>query len=203
MELREGLDLAHPAGVVWSRLDDVRTVVHCIPGAELTGQRDDGTLEGLIRFRFGPKTVGFRGTVRYDRDQARMSGDFDAQGSQAQGTSKAKALVRFTVSPVGTEASHVDVVTQVTMTGPLAQFAETGGIHVGRRILAEFRDNLVAALADAPAAGEPGPAATAPAAPVRGGGLVLRGVASSLGALLRRAVGAVLRRGRRPGARPS
>ena len=40
-----------PAVTTWACLDDIESVVACIPGAELTGRRDDGSYEGLISFR--------------------------------------------------------------------------------------------------------------------------------------------------------
>ena len=44
IELNERLEVASPPEQVWAILSDPRTVVTCVPGAELGDQKDDGKL---------------------------------------------------------------------------------------------------------------------------------------------------------------
>src|SRR5205823_12763485 len=72
------------------------------------------------------------------------------RGIDARGASRANAS--GTVEATGSETTLLRVEGQFNVTGPLETFANAGGVHLARAILAEFAENvakLVAAQAQA------------------------------------------------------
>lgn len=161
-----------PLGVVWPLLSDPAEVAACIPGAQLAPSTGDGLWRGSIKVKFGPTTAAFRGEAKleYDHDAHRCR--IEGRGIDQRGASRALANGDVLAVAEG-EATRLTVNGSFTVTGPLETFANAGGVHVARALLAEFANNMAnRAMAAAPAAApvaEPAapeaPAAAAPAAP--------------------------------------
>jgi carbon monoxide dehydrogenase subunit G len=161
-----------PLGVVWPLLSDPAEVAACIPGAQLAPSTGDGLWRGSIKVKFGPTTAAFRGEAKleYDHDTHRCR--IEGRGIDQRGASRALANGDVLAVAEG-EATRLTVNGSFTVTGPLETFANAGGVHVARALLAEFANNMAnRAMAAAPAAApvaEPAapeaPAAAAPAAP--------------------------------------
>jgi carbon monoxide dehydrogenase subunit G len=151
--------------VAWRLITDPAVVVRCMPGAEILGERDDGTLLGALKIKLGPTTVAFKGEVTPDFAAGDRTGSLAAQGADAQGRTRARATANFAVTP-GLEGAGTAVALtgQIEVSGPLAQFARTGGVHLTRRMVAEFSANLAAHI-EATAQPEPAQAEPAPAPP--------------------------------------
>ncbi|MCA3425084.1 MAG: SRPBCC family protein [Roseomonas sp.] len=161
-----------PLGVVWPLLSDPAEVAACIPGAQLAPSTGDGLWRGSIKVKFGPTTAAFRGEAKleYDHDAHRCR--IEGRGIDQRGASRVLANGDVLAVAEG-EATRLTVNGSFTVTGPLETFANAGGVHVARALLAEFANNMAnramaaapaAALAPEPAAPE-APAAAAPAAP--------------------------------------
>jgi len=166
-----------PLGVVWPLLSDPAEVAACIPGAQLAPSTGDGLWRGSIKVKFGPTTAAFRGEAKleYDHDAHRCR--IEGRGIDQRGASRALANGDVLAAAEG-EATRLTVNGSFTVTGPLETFANAGGVHVARALLAEFANNMAnramaAAPAAAPAAEPAAPeapatatsAAAAPAAP--------------------------------------
>ncbi|MBM3591609.1 MAG: hypothetical protein FJX32_02915 [Alphaproteobacteria bacterium] len=158
-----------PLGVVWPLLSDPAEVAACIPGAQLAPSIGDGLWRGSIKVKFGPTTAAFRGEAKleYDHDAHRCR--IEGRGIDQRGASRALANGDVLAVAEG-EATRLTVNGSFTVTGPLETFANAGGVHVARALLAEFANNMAnramaAAPAVAPAAEPAAPAAAAPAAP--------------------------------------
>jgi len=158
-----------PLGVVWPLLSDPAEVAACIPGAQLAPSIGDGLWRGSIKVKFGPPTAAFRGEAKleYDHDAHRCR--IEGRGIDQRGASRALANGDVLAVAEG-EATRLTVNGSFTVTGPLETFANAGGVHVARALLAEFANNMAnramaAAPAVAPAAEPAAPAAAAPAAP--------------------------------------
>ncbi|MCA3424243.1 MAG: SRPBCC family protein [Roseomonas sp.] len=161
-----------PLGVVWPLLSDPAEVAACIPGAQLAPSTGDGLWRGSIKVKFGPTTAAFRGEAKleYDHDAHRCR--IEGRGIDQRGASRALANGDVLAAAEG-EATRLTVNGSFTVTGPLETFANAGGVHVARALLAEFANNMAnRAMAAAPAAAPvveqsapEAPAAAAPAAP--------------------------------------
>ncbi|MFO0160453.1 MAG: SRPBCC family protein [Alphaproteobacteria bacterium] len=159
-----------PLGVVWPLLSDPAEVAACIPGAQLAPSTGDGLWRGSIKVKFGPTTAAFRGEAKleYDHDAHRCR--IEGRGIDQRGASRALANGEVLAAAEG-EATRLTVNGSFTVTGPLETFANAGGVHVARALLAEFANNMAnramaAAPTAAPVVEQAAPEAPAAAAPV-------------------------------------
>jgi carbon monoxide dehydrogenase subunit G len=136
----ETITIPAPLSEVWPRLSDPTTVAACIPGAELSPDQEDGVWKGQIRVKFGPTVATFRGEASLDYDHDAHRCTIEGRGIDQRGASR--ALANGTVTATGTETTDLTVEGEYTVTGPLETFANAGGVHVARALLAEFATNM-------------------------------------------------------------
>ena len=166
-----------PLGVVWPLLSDPAEVAACIPGAQLAPSTGDGLWRGSIKVKFGPTVAAFRGEAKLDYDHDAHRCSIEGRGIDQRGASRALATGEVLAAAEG-NSTRLTVNGGFTVTGPLETFANAGGVHVARALLAEFANNMAnRAMAAAPAAtpvpepelpgaaDAPAPQAAAPAPP--------------------------------------
>jgi uncharacterized protein len=176
ISLREEITIASPPARVWPLLTDPEVVASCIPGAALTAADASGAYKGTIRVKFGPTVAIFRGEAKvvYDHDARRVT--IEGRGIDGRGQSRANSS--GVVTATGTDQTVLKVEGNFNVTGPLETFANAGGVHLARALLAEFSQNIAKliaveeASAPTPAAaaapiGEPPAEARVDAAPTR------------------------------------
>lgn len=184
----ETTTIPSPADKVWPLLRDPALVASCIPGATLSPDQGDGLWRGSIRVKFGPTVAVFRGEASLAFDDAARTCTIEGRGIDGRGASRALASGLVKVSGSGTTELAIDGTFSVS--GPLETFANAGGIHVARALLAEFSANMAKKLAEqsppvspveaAPLAAPPTstapspPSAPPPAAEISGFGLLWR-----------------------------
>ncbi len=137
-----------PAAVddVWPLLRDPALVASCIPGATLSAEQDGEAWKGSIRVKFGPTVAVFRGEVTLAYDDAAKRCTIAGRGIDQRGASR--ALANGTVWVMGRETTTLTVEGEYSVTGPLEMFANAGGVHVARALLAEFSANMAKLLAE-------------------------------------------------------
>jgi uncharacterized protein len=185
MKLEQSFTVAAPVDQVWDMLVDVERVAPCLPGAEITGQRPDGSYEGNFTVKLGPTTASYRGSLKMDSlDEASRTATMHANGTDKRGQGGAHAVIVSTLHQEG-EETVVDVITDFTITGRLARFGRGGMIEdISKRMMRDFSQCLQASMASepAPAAAESAAPAAAAAAPVTPGEEADAAVASAGGA---------------------
>jgi carbon monoxide dehydrogenase subunit G len=163
MDIREQISIPSPLTDVWPSLSDPALVAACIPGAELAPDQGDGIWRGSIKVRFGPTVAAFRGEVTLAFDHAAHRCSIQGRGIDQRGASR--ALSSGTIEAVADGAETILTVDgSFTVTGPLETFANAGGAHVARALLAEFSANIARVVEEGRAAAAP--AAATPAAHV-------------------------------------
>ena len=175
MKLEQSFSVQAPIEEVWAALIDVERVAPCLPGAEITDRMDDGSFGGTFTVKLGPTSASYRGLLRLESlDAATHTATMTADGTDKRGQGGAHATI---VSSLREDAgtTHVDVVTDFTITGRLARFGRGGMIEdISKRLLRDFADCLqatiaapppVAAAAGAPPAETPPPAEAPPVPP--------------------------------------
>jgi carbon monoxide dehydrogenase subunit G len=141
-----------PLGVVWPLLSDPAEVAACIPGAQLAPSTGDGLWRGSIKVKFGPTVAAFRGEAKLDYDHDAHRCSIEGRGIDQRGASRALATGEVLAAAEG-DSTRLTVNGSFTVTGPLETFANAGGVHVARALLAEFANNMAnRAMAAAPAA---------------------------------------------------
>jgi carbon monoxide dehydrogenase subunit G len=186
--ITETTTIPSPAAKVWPLLRDPALVASCIPGADLAPDQGDGVWRGSIKVKFGPTVAAFRGEATLAFDDAARTCTIEGRGIDGRGASR--ALANGTVRIAGTETTELTVDGSFSVSGPLETFANAGGVHVARALLAEFSSNIakkvgavpVAAAAQEAAPSQPTapPPAPPPAAAIGGFGLLWRAFLSWL-----------------------
>jgi carbon monoxide dehydrogenase subunit G len=136
-----------PLEETWTLFQDLPRVVTCFPGAELTGG-DGDTYEGGVKLKVGPISAKYGGQASFvERDHARHRAVIAAAGRDSTGQGTAAATITAVLSTVA-EGTKVEVETDLSLTGKVAQFGRGAITEVGDRMLGMFVERLRTALAD-------------------------------------------------------
>lgn len=143
MELNHEFTVAAPIGRAWAVLTNIEEIAPCMPGAELT-EVDGDTYHGLVKIKVGPITAQYQGTALLtEKDESAHRVVMKASGRDARGQGNAAALVTATMTERG-DGTLVSIITDLTVSGRVAQFGR-GVMHdVSAKLLQQFVDNLEA-----------------------------------------------------------
>jgi carbon-monoxide dehydrogenase small subunit len=127
---------------VWHVLSDLRRVVPCVPGAEIT-TLDGENLTGKVKMALGPIKASFSGQATVGMDDARREGWMTGKGRDSGLGSSAEGAARWRVVDGGNNDSVVAVTLTWKLSGALAQFNRAGLVQdIVRRLAATFAANL-------------------------------------------------------------
>jgi uncharacterized protein len=146
ISIREEIAIATPPDVLWPILSDPAMVASCIPGAVLTKSGEDGIYQGTMRVKFGPTVALFRGEAKLAYDHSGRRCTIQGRGIDGRGASRANAS--GIVEATGGDMTMLKVEGNFNVTGPLETFANAGGVHLARAILAEFAENVAKLVAE-------------------------------------------------------
>jgi carbon monoxide dehydrogenase subunit G len=163
------MELTHtftvPVGIerAWSVLTDVEGIAPCMPGAELREVEGD-EYRGVVKVKVGPITAQYQGKATItEKDESAHRIVVKAEGRDTRGQGNASANVTATLSGEGEETT-VNVVTDLNVTGKVAQFGRGVMADVSNKLLGQFVGCLEGKISQEPAS-NPGPAAAAPEGP--------------------------------------
>ncbi len=161
VSLREQTEIASPLREVWPLLSDPATVAACVPGATLAEDQGDGIWRGSVRVKFGPTVAVFRGEATLAFAHAARPCTIEGRGIDQRGASR--ALASGVVTASGDEVTTLAIEGSFNVTGPLETFANAGGVHVARALLAEFSTNIARVATERRGPAEASMEAAAPA----------------------------------------
>jgi len=144
--LSEKTTIPSPPDRVWPLLRDPALVASCIPGATLAPDQGDGLWRGSVRVKFGPTVAVFRGEASLVFDDTARTCTIEGRGIDGRGASR--ALASGHVKVTGKETTELAIDGSFSVSGPLETFANAGGIHVARALLAEFSANMAKKIAE-------------------------------------------------------
>jgi carbon-monoxide dehydrogenase small subunit len=131
---------------VWHVLSDLRRVVPCVPGAEIT-TLDGENLTGKVKMALGPIKASFSGQATVGMDDTRREGWMTGKGRDSGLGSSAEGAARWKVIDGGNNDSVVAVTLTWKLSGALAQFNRAGLVQdIVRRLAATFAANLEATI---------------------------------------------------------
>lgn len=158
MELTERFVVPATVERVWQLFNDVPEVVSCMPGAQVTERVDDQTYNAQLAIAVGPIRPKFDVRATIERDDATREGRIHIEAVDKRGGSRARGQIVYKVMPEGAgDATVVELVQQVTLSGPLAQFGRTGVIEdINAQMTRQFAECLATKLAAPAAADDPG-----------------------------------------------
>jgi carbon monoxide dehydrogenase subunit G len=146
LELTERFVVPAAVDRVWQLFDDVPEVVACMPGAEVTERVDDRTYAARLTIAVGPIRPKFDVRATVERDEAAREGRIHVNAVDKKGGSRARGQIVYKVAQEG-DATAVELVQNVTLSGPLAQFGRTGVIEdINAQMTRQFAECLAGKL---------------------------------------------------------
>jgi carbon monoxide dehydrogenase subunit G len=141
MELTNEFEVAVPIEEAWTVLTDVERIAPCLPGAELQEVEGD-QYRGIVKVKVGPITASYKGSARFEEmDAIAHRAVLKAEGRETRGQGNASATISATLSPSG-DGTKVEVVTDLAITGKVAQFGRGVLADVSGKLLDQFVHNL-------------------------------------------------------------
>jgi uncharacterized protein len=169
MKIENEFEVSSPIATVWAFFQDVPSVAECLPGAELTEDRGDGTYAGKVSVKLGPMAANFEGEASVTPDEASHSGTIDGKGADRRGGSRGQVKVHYALEEAAS-GTRVKIDADVTLSGAAAQFGRTGLIsEMSNRLIGDFVNCVEAKLG----AETPEAASEVKAADVKGFSLLL------------------------------
>ena len=155
MKLSNAFEVTASPERTWSLLNDVPRVVPCMPGAELTRVVDENRWEATLHVKLGPISLQFLADVTRDEvDEAERRVLLTAKAREARNRGSADARLTSTVAAGGT-GSQVEIVTDLTLRGAVAQYGRGVVPEIAGRLTRQFADCLQRQLEqDAPVPAE-------------------------------------------------
>jgi len=133
---------------VWAFLTDPHRVARCLPGASITEQLDEHTYAGRMTVKVGPVSTSYKGKITFERlDPATRTAALRGTGQDVQGRGGADMTMTSTVTPTPDGGTTVSVVSEVNVTGILAQFGRGMIQDVSDQMFETFTANMRQALA--------------------------------------------------------
>jgi carbon monoxide dehydrogenase subunit G len=142
MELTNDFRVAVPVERAWAVLTDVELIAPCLPGAQLQEIEGD-EYRGVVKVKVGPITAQYKGQATFvSQDPDAHVAVLRAEGRETRGQGNANATITATLLPDGADGTAVSVVTDLTITGRVAQFGRGVLADVSAKLLDQFVENL-------------------------------------------------------------
>ena len=141
MEIADSFRVSTPIADTWKVLLDIEGIAPCLPGAQLQEIEGD-EYRGIVKVKVGPITAQYKGTATLaDVDETERRIVIDAAGRDTRGQGNAKATIVVTMIDDG-DGTRVDVVTDLSITGKVAQFGRGVLVDVSSKLMGQFVENL-------------------------------------------------------------
>ncbi|MEY2436339.1 MAG: uncharacterized protein QOF97_1175 [Acidimicrobiaceae bacterium] len=149
MELTNEFRVAVPVATAWDVLTDVERIAPCMPGAQLQEIEGD-EYRGIVKVKVGPITAQYKGAATFvEKDGAAHRAVLKAEGRETRGQGNASATITATLVADG-DGTKVTVLTDLTVTGKVAQFGRGVMADVSAKLLNQFVDCLETTVLAAP-----------------------------------------------------
>jgi len=145
MELSNEFEVPVPIEQAWAILTDLERIAPCLPGAQL--QEVEGEIyRGIVKIKVGPITAQYKGqAVMVEKDDLNHIALLEATGRDTKGAGNAAANIKAELTAKG-DITHVSVLTDLTVTGKVAQFGRGVLGDVSAKLLTQFVSNLEATV---------------------------------------------------------
>jgi len=163
MELTNEFTVDAPIDRAWAVLNDVETIAPCLPGAQLKEVEGD-EYRGIVKVKVGPITAQYKGAAVFvEQDEAAGRVVLKADGRDTRGQGNASAEITAVLIADGDDRTKVEVTTDLTVTGKVAQFGRGVMADVSAKLMDQFAANLSeTVISSGPAEAASPPAAVGP-----------------------------------------
>jgi carbon monoxide dehydrogenase subunit G len=160
MDLNHTFTVNQPIAETWVVLTDLERIAPCLAGAELHEVHGD-VFKGGVKIKVGPIVAQFKGEAQFvELDTVNFRAHLKASGRDIGGKGNASATITAQLTAITPTNTSVNVVTDLAITGKVAQFGRGALADISEKLIAQFADNLNA-LIDREG-GAPAPSASAP-----------------------------------------
>jgi uncharacterized protein len=148
VRLENAFEVHAPLDAAWRLLNDVPTVVPCMPGAELLdGGEDDW--KAKLNVKLGPIALQFLTDVRREEsDESARRIVLSAKAREARGRGSAQATIESRLEEAGA-GTRVEITTDVRLQGTVAQYGRGIVGDVAARLTEQFAACIERKLASA------------------------------------------------------
>ena len=151
MDLNHEFIVNVPVNDAWVILTDLERIAPCLPGAQLTEVEGD-TYRGQVKVKVGPIVAQFKGQASFvSRDDIAHTASLKGEGRDTTGKGTASAIITAQLTSVTPTSTKCTVVTNLTISGKVAQFGRGALADVSDKLLAQFSENLNQLITSAPA----------------------------------------------------
>lgn len=142
MDLNHEFIVNVPVNDAWVILTDLERIAPCLPGAQLTEVEGD-TYRGQVKVKVGPIVAQFKGQASFvSRDDVAHTASLKGEGRDTTGKGNASAIITAQLTSVTPTSTKCTVVTNLTISGKVAQFGRGALADVSDKLLAQFSENL-------------------------------------------------------------
>ncbi len=147
MRLENSFEVPAPPQAAWALLMDMPRVIPCMPGAKLDEAVDDSTWKATMNVKLGPISLTFATDVKREAsDAAARRAKLTATAREARGRGNAVATIESSLTSQN-GGTRVDIVTDLTLSGAVAQYGRGIVADVASQLVTRFADCLKAQLA--------------------------------------------------------
>ena len=165
MDLNHEFIVNVPVNDAWTILTDLERIAPCLPGAQLTEIEGD-IYRGQVKIKVGPIVAQFKGQASFvTRDDLVHRAMLKGEGRDTTGKGNASAIITAQLTSVTPTSTKCTVVTNLTISGKVAQFGRGALADVSDKLLAQFSENLNQLITSAPATATTTATAVASASP--------------------------------------
>lgn len=151
MRLENAFDVPATPEEAWQLLNDVPAVVPCMPGAELIEVAGDDAWKAKLHVKLGPIALQFLADItRQTADEAAGRVVLAVKARESKGRGSADATIESRLTTHG-DGTHVDVATDLTLKGAVAQYGRGIVADVAGKLTDQFARCIAAKLAATPA----------------------------------------------------
>jgi uncharacterized protein len=141
MLIENSFEVAASRQTAWNLLMDVPRVVPCMPGAQLTETVDDSNWKAKVSVKLGPIALQFAADIaRTEVDTAGNRVMLSTTAREVRGRGGAQATIESRLTELGPSRTRVDVRTDLSLSGSVAQH--------GRGIVQDVAGQMVGKFAD-------------------------------------------------------
>ncbi len=147
MQLVNEFTVTRPVTDAWDLLTDIERIAPCMPGAQLTEVEGD-SYHGKVTVKVGPMLARFAGQAQFrELDPDARRAVLSAKGKESGGKGLASAVISAQLTDQG-GTTLVQVTTDLTISGRLAQFGKGALGDISTKLLGQFVDCLEQRLSD-------------------------------------------------------
>ena len=141
MELNNDFEVSAPIEKVWEVINNVELIAPCLPGAQLEEVEND-EYRGFVKVKVGPITAQYKGGAKFvEKDDSNHRVVIRGEGRDTRGAGNAAADITASLESI-TEGTRVNVVTDLKITGKVAQFGRGVMADISKKLMGQFADNL-------------------------------------------------------------